>query len=127
MNQTVTVFCLRQMHLCTLLHACALLAAQQFAYFGSKTQTVMLAGTATDSYLKKIYALVFAGMLLQSTTPDSELAYAGLSASSQNPPQSLQNVADMLSHACSQSGCVYAAPVATQIPVQERARSKPNP
>ena len=127
MKQTVTVFCLRQMHLCTLLHACALLAAQQFAYFGSKTQTVVLAGTATDSYLKIIYARVFAGMLLQRTTPDCELASAELSASSQKAPQSLQNVAVMLSHACLQSGCVYAAPVATQIQVQEPARSKPKP
>lgn len=127
MKQTVTVFCLRRMHLCTLLHACALLAAQQFAYFGSETQTVFLAGTATDRYLEKIYAHVFADMQLERTTPGCELAYAKLSPSSQKAPQSLQNVAGMLSHAFLQSGCVYAAPVATQIEVQEPARSKPKP
>ena len=127
MTQAVTVFCLRQMHLCTLLHACALLAAQQFAYFGSGTQTVLLQGTATNIYLETIYARVFAGIHLHGPAPGCVLAYAQLCTSSEKTPQSVQNVADMVLHAFDRSGSMYAAPIASQLQMQEPARTKPKP
>ena len=122
----VTVICLRHMHLGSLLRACALLATQQFAYFGSKGQEVGFEGVAVSTGSKKIYEKLFhrIGVAIDESeyhVQDDYDCSAYMHAHSilhnrrEKAPQSIKNVASMLMHALQNSGLLFYAPLPTQI------------
>jgi hypothetical protein len=114
----VTVICLRYMHLGTLLRACALLAAQQFAYFATGKQTVSFQGYAVSDGTKKIYKQLFAD--IPARTDEETLEHCAILGSSHKTvPPSLTNVATLLTHALHSSALLWHAPLPTQIKRKE--------
>lgn len=118
MEAGVTVICLRYMHLGTLLRACALLAAQQFAYFATGEQTVGFKGYAVSEVTKKIYTKLFAD--IRARTDEETLEHCAiLESSHKTVPPSLTNVATLLTHALHSSVLLWHAPLPTQIKRKE--------
>ena len=113
-----TVICLRHMHLGTLLRACALLGAQQFAYFATEGQTVGFQGYPVSKGTIKIYKKLFADIRAQ--TDERNLDHCAILDSSQETvPPSLTNVTALLTHALHSSALLWHAPLPTQIKRKE--------
>ena len=118
MEAGVTVICLRHMHLGTLLRACALLGAQQFAYFATEGQTVGFQGYPVSEGTQKIYKKLFADIRAQ--TDERNLDHCAILDSSQETVSpSLTNVAALLTHALHSSALLWHAPLPTQIKPKE--------
>ena len=121
MSEGVTVVCLRHMHLATLLRACALLAAQQFACFGSDGQTVGFEGYAASAGTKKIYEQLFHNIRVRIQPPDLRHC-AVLDGRHETAAASLANVATLLTHALHSSGLLWHSPLPAQIEHKDETR-----
>lgn len=62
MDQGSTVVCVRQMHLATLLRACALLVAQQIACLGTGPENISFEGVPASQATDRMYASLFPGL-----------------------------------------------------------------
>lgn len=109
-----TAICFRQLRLGTLLCACALLATQQFAYFGTETQTVALQGEAVSDGSQLIFGNMFREIMVEPDVKSLVATHRAIVDSNQkHVPQSIQNVASMLMyslHSCAQMHDAFVLP-----------------
>jgi hypothetical protein len=124
MEVGVTVICLRQMYLATLLRACALLATQQFAYFAGGEHSVGFQGMAASTGSQLIYDEMFKEIRVYT----DEIArftshHAIVRARAEEVPQSIMVVARMLTDSLRKSAQMYKAPLPAQI--RDRVHAQP--